>query len=405
MKRIAIAGCFALLAASLLFHQGYAADDEEKVDMAFERTVNAASLNQAIDKIAADNNVWGYSVAVFEGEQILYSHAGGTAAERWGTVTPAAIDTKYRIASVSKMVSGMLVMSLVEQGTLQLEDDLSVLIHPGLVNPAFPDSPPQLYHLLTHTSGIYDTEAYKQVIADGTPFPSLTTVLEEENIFIASKPGDTYNYSNLGMGLTSAAVEQATGERFHDYANRVLFAPLNIDGGYLTDYVADKSTIAALANVDPVLWGNMRGAYSAFPLGQNYLLAQGDLYISAPDLAKILMILAGDGTYNGVRFLAEETVDAINEPQFTVGSTGITRGLGIQIADNLFADTSLRGHQGNAYGALSGAFYDPDTGCGMVFLTNGCNISYGDRNQLYKVNQEVMQTIWQDVFDAQLAAA
>lgn len=374
---------------------GYAQDAEPAPTLPPER---AAALDREIDQIAVANHVRGCSVAIFEGESILYSHAYGVAAQRGDTVFPASPDTKYRIASISKMLSGVLVMSLVEQGALHLEDDLSALIHPNLVNPFCADTPPQLRHLLTHTSGIYDSDVYRQAIAEGPPFPSLTSLLEEENAFLKSRPGAGYNYSNFAMGLTAAAVEQATGERFHDYANRVLFAPMEIDGGYLTDFVADKSTIAAFADVDPAAWGNMHSAYSAFPLGQNYLLAQGEVYISANDLAKILMVLAGDGSWNGTRFLEPETVEAINTPQYSLPAAEITRGFGIQIVDGAIDGVSLRGHQGNAYGAISCAFYDPDTARGVVFLTNGSDIVYGN-HQLYRVNEAVLHAAWDHLFE------
>jgi CubicO group peptidase (beta-lactamase class C family) len=143
----------------------------------------------------------------------------------------------------------------------------------------------------------------------------------------------------------------------------------------------------------PSRWGNMNAVYDAIPLGEMYLLGHGDLFISAKDLAVIGMILAGDGTYKGRRYLKENALNLMSHILLFDKYTGVTRGLGTFAMTNLVEGRAVFGHQGNAYGTISGMFYDTLSETGVVFLSNGCNASKGKQG-LYDVNREIMGEIW-----------
>ncbi|MFV0401368.1 MAG: serine hydrolase domain-containing protein [Oscillospiraceae bacterium] len=351
-----------------------------------------AEMDATLAEIARTNSVSGCSLSIFEGEDILYSGSWGTASYRGGVTTAASADTKYRIASISKMVTAMLTMTLVEDGKLSLDDELSQLIDVRLVSPDWPDDPPILEQLLSHTSGIVDSAAYNKAIGI-IPYPSLDSLLDWGSSFSGNKPGTTYSYSNFGMGLVAAAIEKGSEQYFYDYANDTLFDPMELDAGFMTDFVSDQDNIAAMGDVDPVSWGSMKRYYSSIPLGQMYLLAQGELYISADDLAKVTMILAGDGSYNGVQYLMPESIENMHTKRVYDEETNTARGLAVQIADDIVDGITLYGHQGNAYGSISCVFYDPVTHRGAVFLTNGSTLERAD-NYVYQVNNDIIQAVW-----------
>lgn len=370
------------------------ASTPESAKVSYESTSSLPSgtLDPAIDQICRSYGVTGASVAAFDHGKIVYTHSYGTA--RPGQ--PASENTKYRIASISKAVTAMLAMHLVDEGKLSLDMDLGE-IHPGLQNPFHPDTKTTLQMLMTHTSGIVDGAGYSSAISQ-SPFPSLDVALSMNN-FSGSKPGTQYAYSNFGMGLVSAAVEHGSGAYFYDYARDNLFAPMGLDAAYLTNYIQDRSTIAALGTTDPGSWQDMRWAYSRIPLGQMYLLGQGDLYISATDLAKVAMILAGDGTYPSaqsgqkVSFLKKETLDAMHTPLVYDEATNTTRGLALQMTEDIVDGVTLWGHQGNAYGVISCMFYDRESQRGVVFLTNNAS-SMRAPSKVYAVNDAVVHTVW-----------
>jgi CubicO group peptidase (beta-lactamase class C family) len=349
--------------------------------IALTSTAFAADPGATFDVIAANHGVKAYSISVFEGDEIIYSHSNGQS--RYGT--PATSSTKYRIASVSKMVSGMLTMMQIDNGSLSLDDKLSAVINPAFNNGA------AVGNLLSHTAGIIDNGAYNSAIS-GTPFPSLDYVLSMGGG--ANGSVGSFNYSNYNMGLAGAVIENATGSYFVDYANTALFDKMGIDAGYMTDKLDDKSTVASMGNTDPLAWGNMRGAYNTIPLGQMYLLAQGELYITADDLAKVSMILAGDGTYNGYRYLSEDSVAAMNSIQANYADTSMSYGLATQSTESIIPGTRLFGHQGNAYGVISCVFFDPESNQGVVFLTNGASAAKLSSG-VYSVNNDIVKAAWE----------
>lgn len=351
------------------------------------------NLNQKVDEICRRYGVTGASIAAFNQGKIVYTHSYGNA--RPGQA--ANENTKYRIASISKAVTAALAMHLEEEGKLNLDDDIAK-IHPNLQNPFYPDTKATLEMLMTHTSGIIDGAGYNSAISQ-SPFPSLDAVLQQNN-FSGSKPGSQYAYSNFGMGLVSAAIEKASGQYFYDYAQETLFKPLGIDAAYLTNYIEDKQSLAALGSVDPLSWKNMKWAYDSIPLGEMYLLGQGELYISASDLAKIAMIMAGDGTYLSAEsgqkesFLNKETLDKVHTVRVYDETTNTSRGLAFQMSDDIIDGVQLWGHQGNAYGVISCMFYDRESQKGVVFLTNNASSARAP-SKVYAVNDAIIKSVWE----------
>lgn len=264
----------ASLAAPSLPVSAPAAEEELPAAPTHRIDGNQDTLNEQLDTLFQQYGVKGCSVAAFEGEEIVYTHSYGIARGN----QPADENTKYRIASISKAVTAALAMHLVDQGKLSLGDELAS-IHPALQNPAYPDDPATLQMLLTHTSGIIDGAGYNRAISRGI-FPSLDVVMQSNN-FSGSRPGEQYSYSNFGLGLVCAAIEQATGIPFRDYAKSELFDPLGLDAGFMTNDIDDPQTIAALGSVDPLSWGDMEKPIPRFRSGRCTCSVRGNC-ISAP---------------------------------------------------------------------------------------------------------------------------
>jgi CubicO group peptidase (beta-lactamase class C family) len=352
-------------------------------------------LNDLLDITCEIHHVTGMSVAAFERDRIVYRHSYGMANREANLAADSS--TKYRIASISKMVTAMLALMLTETSDFDIDEDLRLRI-PTLYNPYFPDTPITTRQLMLHTSGFQDGAGYQNAISYGR-FPPLSTVLNGGGVWTGVQPGKEYVYTNFGAGLMSGAIESVTGKRFYDYAKEALFDPLGIDAGYSVSLIEDKAAIASIyesgtRTVAPGQWSNMSAAYAGIPLGEMYLLGQGELVISAEDLAKIGMILAGDGSYEGKAYITPETLAPMNSIQFTDAEQNITRGLGTMAVSELIPGTQLYGHQGNAYGMIAGLFYDPDRHTGVVFLSNGCS-GAKDEQGIYTINRAIMRDIWE----------
>ncbi len=182
-------------------------------------------------------------VAVVARGQIIYEGYWGyrsidnAAPQHSLAVTPA---TRFRVASISKVVTALGAMQLVEQGKLPLDSDISDYLGFRLRNPHYPDRPITARMLLSHTSSLRDAGFY------ALPLPyTLADLLTPGGVYYAGgahfaapaagtdrAPGVFFNYANLNYGVLATVMEAASGERFDRYMAGHLLTPLGIDSGY-----------------------------------------------------------------------------------------------------------------------------------------------------------------------------
>ncbi len=108
----------------------------------------------------------------------------------------------------------------------------------------------------------------------------------------------------------------------------------------------------------------------------DYTLSAGKLTLSAPDLAKLLIVLSEGGAYGQTSILQQSTVNDIRTVQNGIGSVTCKSGRGLEmniITDTIVQGRTLYGHGGKANGMLCAAYFDPSDRTGVVMLTNGCN--------------------------------
>lgn len=354
-------------------------------------------LSQTLYGIFQKYNTVGMSVAVFKGQDILYTQSFGYADLK--NAVPATDNTKYRVASVSKTITGILAMQLAAEGKLNLDADISDYMGLSMRSPSFPGQPITARHLMTHTSGIVDSPKYEE-ITDGYVYPTLPELMSYGGMYTSYAPGTRYIYSNLAYGLLCGVIEGVTQERFYTVAKHRLFEPLGINAGYLRTQLSDPENIALIyenhkVSANPQNWGRVETAYDSIPLGQMYLLGYGDLFITAQDLAKFGILLAGDGSYQGTRLLPPEPVSEMNSLQFETNK--IKRGLALSISDSLVPGRRMYGHPGQSYGMVSGMYYDPTDSTGVVLITNGCTASKG-ANGIYSISDELVKAVYAAMF-------
>jgi CubicO group peptidase (beta-lactamase class C family) len=346
---------------------------------------------------AAGNYAW----ARFDARGIIASGAHGLADR--GSGRALTIDDPVRIASITKLHVALGAMRLVEQGKLDLDQDVSDRLGWKLRNPAFPDRPITLRLLLSHRSSLRDGVDYAL---------PLDTTLEKavaapEAWDLEHPPGTFFRYSNLGFPVVAAVMESAAGERFDRLMDRLVLKPLALDACFNWTTCDDSAVARAVVLYAPdgtVLRDDLHGARPACPavpaagggcdlaayrLGSNGALfsPQGGLRISVRDLAKVGGLLLRKGRLpDGRRFLAEASLAEMERLHWRYdGSNGDTErdfycgyGLAVQILaictphDDPFGDAHPRlGHAGDAYGLRSGLWIDPATGTGIAYFATG----------------------------------
>lgn len=323
-------------------------------------------------------------------------------------------DDPVRIASISKLVTTIGAMRLVEEGKLDLDADLSPLLGWRLRNPAFPDTPITLRLLLSHRASLTDAAGYWKVPIDG----ALRDITDDPKAWDgAHAPGTFFRYANVNFPLVASAMEKATGERFDILMQRLVLAPLKIDACFNWESCGLDTAARAVVQYDPTgkpVYDNLRGRkpgcaviratdggcdLSQWTPGRNGAMfsPQGGLRISANGLARIGRMLLREGELDGVRVLSPASVRTMFEPQWTYtadngltveeDSSGQSRkgffcryGLAVQTLatkregcrDDPFGDGIERsGHAGAAYGLLSGVWIDRASGTGVVYFATG----------------------------------
>lgn len=337
--------------------------------------------------------VIGWARVAFDANGITSAETGGYADLE--TRRPMTVDDPVRIASVSKLVVALGVMRLVEAGTLDLDANVSDYLGWELRNPAFPDAPITLRHLLGHRAGLRDEGGYALPLdAD------LEQWLTRDGAWNGDhEPGAWFSYANLNFPVVAAAMEGATGERFDRIMHEQVFEPLDLDACfnwttcseetraravvlYRPDGEAIRDTQQFIANECPAIPASDGSCdHDSYVLARNgaAFSPQGGLRISASDLARIAMVFIDDGAAG---FLADETLAAAAGDQRPIPGTGETQdglfcgyfaaihiaGLGTpRCDDDLLGDGTIAfGHSGEAYSLRSGMWWWDDEAAGAM---------------------------------------
>ena len=319
------------------------------------------------------------------------------------SVTP---DDPVRVASVSKLVVAIGVMRLVEQGSLNLDEDVSRYLDWPLRNPAFLDQPISLRMLISHRSSLRDgDDAY--VVPLGR---TVKDALADPAVWDAAHgPAEGYfAYSNFNFPVIASIMEKVTGERFDIWMRREVIEPMKLDACFNWPTCSDTAIARAVELTQdgkpvrddlhgkrpdcPVYVDEGPCDLNRWKLGENGALfsPQGGLRISARDLARIGRLLLGGGAIDGVRILSPQSVAMMLSPAWQLaGSNGSREGESKSICSYGLATIQLAnrgpgcavaptgkggdwvGHSGDAYGLRSGLWIDRKEGVGIAYFVTG----------------------------------
>lgn len=334
---------------------------------------------------------------------------------------PVTADDPVRVASISKLVTAIAVLRLVDAGQLDLDADVSDLLGWRLRHPRFPDVPITLGLLLSHRAGIVDGVDYVLPLD-----AELAPVLADPKAWDATHaPGSWFAYANLNFPIVASVVERATGERFDRAMERLVFRPLGIEACYnwascspasaaqaVVQYRAGKPTKddhhgrPPACPVEPARDGSCD--LSRWRAGVNGAMfsPQGGLRISARGLATIGRMLLRRGRGDRERLLSPRAFALLTTPLWTWdgtnGDTGSDATTGAKQAgfmcryglavtflatpvrgcrDDLFGDGRVRlGHAGDAYGLRSGLWVDLRRGTGVAYFATDVAVAASTRS-------------------------
>jgi CubicO group peptidase (beta-lactamase class C family) len=271
------------------------------------------------------------------------SHTGGE---------PPTADTQYRIGSVTKTMTAVLVMQLRDEGTLDLNDRLADHL-PGV---GYGDR--TLRSLLSHSSGMESEPAGSWwERSPGRSYEQLTSAVVDDDP--PHPAGATYHYSNLAFGLLGEVVARHRGCSWWQAVQQRLLEPLGMcRTSYLPQPPAARGySVHHFANTLTPEPAHDAGAMA--PAGQ--------VWSTVTDLARYAaFLLAGHPDV-----LAPATLNEMTAPQSGSAATGLSGGYGLGLRLLGGGSGTLVGHTGSMPGFLAGLFVDPVRRTGAVALANG----------------------------------
>ncbi len=346
-----------ILMLLVLFAPARAANEEKT---ARKPAATIAELDVRIAKALADARIPGASIAVIENNTIVLAKGYGVSDLK--ASTPVTTETVFRAGSISKSLTSIAIMMLVEEGKLSLDDKLSDLVPElRIENPWEATHPLRLVHLLEHTAGFDDID-FSSYLLEGADVP-LSRAAELYGPYKSRwKPGKRMSYANGGPVVAGRIIEKASGQTFETFMTSRLTGPLGMQSAAWTRTPAIAPRLSKS-------YKDEAGTEQKFfeIIGR----PSGSLNVTAQDLARIPLMLLGRGSLEGRAYLASASVDRIERTGTTRGAeAGFTDGYGLGNMASHSGKVLFRGHDGAIDGFLAKYAYAPGHGIGYVIMGN-----------------------------------
>ena len=312
-------------------------------------------MNDRVPALIEQYQIPGCSIALLQNNKIVWLQAYGYADLDSGRILTS--DTPMRVQSISKPVSAWGVMKLVEQGMIDLGAPVSQYLKSwSLPEMDYPSEAITVRRLLSHTAGLPLGDVFT-IYSPGEKMPSLKEKLTQE-VVPMMEPGMAFSYSNTGYNLLELLIEEVSGQDFAEYMRREVLLPL---GMKRASFNWDSTMIPA-----PPTGYDLRG--KAVPVYVYPEKASGGLFATAADMAMFALAGMGDNpvlSTESIKLMYSPVSDKIGIYQLVFDAYGL--GYYIEKLPNSMLSVS---HGGQGSGIMTHFQLVPETGDGMVILTN-----------------------------------
>lgn len=324
---------FATLLTLAVFTAGYA------------QTPDKAKLDQFFDRLAEKNKAMGSLIIAKDGN-VLYTRTIGYSQINGTEKKPLTAANRFRIGSITKMFTSVMILQLVEQRKLKLTDTLDKFF------PRIPNAQKiTIAQILAHRSGIHDSLADRNL----RPASKTNPITKDELLTIIAKgkpdfePDSEHSYSNSGFTLLGLIVEKVTGKPYGEALKERIASKIGL-----------KDTYIATGNIDvnknEALTYRYVGDWKQEPETHPSILFGAGSIVSTPnDLARFIQALFD------LKLISQESLAAMKT---------IRDGEGLGMGPFTFAGKTFYGHTGGGdnYGAWLA--YLPEEKLAVAYTTN-----------------------------------
>jgi CubicO group peptidase (beta-lactamase class C family) len=325
-----------------------------------------AALDKKAAEMSQDPKAASFTLALVRPSGLVWTKSYGYA--DIAAKKSATADTVYRIGSITKQFTALMLLQLVHEGKVRLSDPVEKYfpeIHQ--VQNDYKNAPPiTFWQLATHTSGLATEPEPMQTYTKGA--------LEDwEKTLIAAlphtrfeyEPGTHFNYSNVGYAVLGAALARAAHQPYINYVKQKILLPLGMTH---SDFAVTPEIRQRLATGYDVLiavhWDEET------PLrdleGRGYKVPNGGLFTTIDDLAHFLAFEMHGGPES---VLPRKEVEE-NELRIVTTDRSMTRGRSLGVTLVTLSGHVFIGHSGGVSGYSATAFFQPDAEIGIIVLRN-----------------------------------
>ncbi len=311
------------------------------------------AVDAAIARFMAEKRVPGLSAAIVTDGQLSYERGYGMADVE--NQVPASPATIYRLASISKMLTAVAAMQLVEQGKLDLSAAIQTYV------PSFPEKQALITAelLLKHQSGIrhYQGDEVRSTVFYSRVEDSLPIFQNDPLLF---NPGEKFSYTTYGYNLLGAAIEGASGQ---DYVR------------YVQEHVCQPAEMTTIQPDNPYriiphraagyrIKGSLAGGelLNDFMVDVSNKIPGGGWCSTAGDLGRFAIALA-DG-----KLVSRETLERMWTPQKTADGEATSYGFGCNI--NVVNGQRLIAHSGGQPKVSTFLVLSPERRAAVALMCN-----------------------------------
>ena len=309
------------------------------------QTIDKTRLDQFFDRLAEKNKAMG-SLTIAKDGNVLYSRSIGYSQINGTEKKPVTESSRFRIASIGKTYTAVMILQLAEEGKLKLTDTLSKFF------PQIPNAGKiTIWQMLSHRSGIPD------ISRDSDPQRNWKNgITKEENLALIAKavpefePGTKQSYSNSGYFVLSLVLEKVTRKSYADALEERIISKTGLADTYNQDEFIDVNKNESLTYI--YLNGDWRQVDETHP---SIAYGAGQIMSTPNDMARFIQALF-DGKY-----VSEESLNLMKT---------ITEGEGLGLVTFNFADKTFYGNTGGGDNYGSWLAYQPEDKLAVAYTTN-----------------------------------
>ena len=317
-------------------------------------------IRQYLSNLQQEEKIAGMAVAVTDRNKVIFAEGFGVESIERPEVKVRP-ESMFRIASITKIVTGITLLTLVEEGKLSLDAPVREVLPWLTLSNEETAKNVTLRHLLSHTSGLCAEYTPDGPREESALEPSLREGLPTAEILFPLGKG--YQYSNWGIRLASLMAETVTGKRYSELAYERVIHPLGME--QTTFDLATAATYPlCLAHTEAD--GAFQVCHKISINGAR--LAAGGLFSNTLDLCRLARCLMNDGVGdNGTRILSEASLQAMKTRHADCKEFD---GYGLTLIQTDHCGHLIYGHRGSAPPYATSLMFDPETGLGIATLLN-----------------------------------